>query len=257
MRKRLPSGPGPDMFASDFKARIQRTANNGHTTTETKVAEPRHDPLMQEIEDELRQEQMKKMWAVYGKYVIGIVVAVVITVAGYQGWQAYDASRKQDATDTLLGAATLAQNGDNAAATDILSKLESDAPSGVAMLAKMRKAGLQAETGDAAAAADLYATVAADTSAPKAFRELATILGAVQSLEANPGSAQSVLDSLAPLRGETDTWRHAAREISAAAALELGNTEMAREFLQANALDGRAPGGVRSRAQELLQALAR
>jgi len=32
---------------------------------------------------------------------------------------------------------------------------------------------------------------------------------------------------------------------------------MAREFLQANALDGRAPGGVRSRAQELLQALAR
>ena len=81
VRKRLPSGPGPDMFASDFKARIQRTANNGHTTTETKVAEPTNDPLMQEIEDELRQEQMKKMWAVYGKYVIGIVVAVVMTVA--------------------------------------------------------------------------------------------------------------------------------------------------------------------------------
>lgn len=221
------------------------------------MAEPTHDPLMQEIEEELRQEQMKKLWAVYGKYIIGMTVAVVITVASYQGWQAYDASRKQDATDTLLGAATLAENGDSAAAIDILSSLESDAPGGVAMLAKMRKAGLQAENGDAAAAAAAYKSVAGDTSAPKAFRDLATILGAVQTLESDPGSAQAVLDSLAPLRGDTATWRHAAREISAAAALALSDTEMAREFLQANALDGRAPGGVRSRAQELLQALAR
>ena len=125
------------------------------------------------------------------------------------------------------------------------------------MLAKMRKAGLHAENGDTAAAVELYGTVAADTSAPKTFRELATILGAVQTLEADPGNAQAVLDSLAPFRDETATWRHAAREVSAAAALELSDTEMAREFLQANALDGRAPGGVRSRAQELLQALAR
>ena len=58
--------------------------------------------------------------------------------------------------------------------------------------------------------------------------------------------------------GRIDTnsnWRHSAREISAVAAIEMGQIEQAKEHLQAIALDAQAPSGVRSRAQEQLQAI--
>ncbi len=57
------------------------------------------------------------------------------------------------------------------------------------------------------------------------------------------------------MREPTQVWRHTAREISAAAALVAGRKDQARDFLQAIVLDPKAPNGLRSRAQELLQAV--
>ncbi len=44
------------------------------------------DFLFEEIDDELRQDRAHKLWRAYGQYVIGAVLALVIGVAGYQGW---------------------------------------------------------------------------------------------------------------------------------------------------------------------------
>jgi len=219
------------------------------------LAEPEDDALLREIDDELRHEQAQKLWQAYGKYVIGIAVAVVVVVAGYQGWRAYDRSVKLESTDRLIGAATLAQEGQTENAIESLAKLEADGIGNIEILVKLRRAALIAKNGDAQAAADLYAAIAADTSVSQPFRDLATILGATLMLDLSKDNAQAVIDKLQPLTADNSTWRNSAREISAVAALGLGQTDKARELLQANALDPQAPGGVRSRAQELLQAI--
>lgn len=227
----------------------------GAEPTETTLAEPQDDALLREIEDELRQEQAHKLWQTYGKYVIGVAVAVVVVVAGYQGWRAYDRSVREDATDRLIGAATLAQEGQSESAIDSLARLESDGVGNLEVLVRLRHAALIAQGGDAGRAADMYAAIAADSSLTQSFRDLATILGAVQSLDLSKDNAQAVIDKLQPLTAENNNWRHSAREVSAIAAISLGQTEQAGKLLQANALDPQAPGGVRSRATELLQAI--
>ncbi|WNK01517.1 tetratricopeptide repeat protein [Thalassospiraceae bacterium LMO-JJ14] len=219
------------------------------------MAEPEDDALIREIDDELRQEQAHKLWQAYGKYVIGVAVAVVVVVAGYQGWRAYDRSVRQESTDRLIGAATLAQEGQTESAIDSLAKLEKDGLGKIEVLVKLRHAALIAKSGDAQKAADLYAGIAADNNVASSFRDLATILGAVQMLDISKDNAQAVIDKLQPLTSANNDWRNSAREVSAIAALSIGQTDKAREWLEANALDPKAPGGVRSRAQELLQAI--
>lgn len=219
------------------------------------MAEPEDDALIREIEDELRQEQAHKLWQAYGKYVIGVAIAVVVVVAGYQGWRAYDRSVRQESTDRLIGAATLAQEGQTESAIDSLAKLEKDGLGKIEVLIKLRHAALIAKNGDTQKAADLYAEIAADDNVAPSFRDLATILGAVQMLDISKDNAQAVIDKLQPLTSANNDWRNSAREVSAIAALSIGQTEKARAWLEANALDPQAPGGVRSRAQELLQAI--
>ena len=219
------------------------------------MAERDDDGLIREIDEELRQEQAQKLWKTYGKYVIGVAVVVVFVVAGYQGWTAYDQSQKQEATDSLIGATSLADSGDTTAAIDSLAILEAKKVGEITVLASLRHAALIAKEGDKQASATAYYAIADDTSVSKPFRDLASILGTVQSLDQNSGNAQAVIDRLKPLIDTNSNWRHSAREISAVAAIEMGQVEQAKEHLQAIALDAQAPSGVRSRAQEQLQAI--
>ena len=219
------------------------------------MAERDDDGLIREIDEELRQEQAQKLWKTYGKYVIGVAVVVVFVVAGYQGWTAYDQSQKQEATDSLIGATSLADSGDTTAAIDSLAILEAKKVGEITVLASLRHAALIAKDGDKQASATAYYAIADDTSVSKPFRDLASILGTVQSLDQNSGNAQAVIDRLKPLIDTNSNWRHSAREISAVAAIEMGQVEQAKEHLQAIALDAQAPSGVRSRAQEQLQAI--
>ncbi len=219
------------------------------------MADNDDDALIREIDEELRQEQAQKLWKAYGNYVIGVAVAVVVVVASYQGWRAYDRSTRMESTTRLIGAATLAQEGQTESAIESLAKLEEDGIGDISVLVKLRRAALLAKSGDAQAAADVYAAVAADAKNPQSFRDLATVLNAVQLLDLSKDNAQTVIDNLQPLTADNGNWRHSAREISAVAAISLGQKDKALDWLQAIALDPQAPGGVRSRAQELLQAI--
>ena len=219
------------------------------------MAERDDDGLIREIDEELRQEQAQKLWETYGKYVIGVAVVVVFVVAGYQGWTAFDQSQKQEATDSLIGATSHADSGDTTAAIDSLAILEAKKVGEITVLASLRHAALIAKDGDKQASATAYYAIADDTSVSKPFRDLASILGTVHSLDQNSGNAQAVIDRLKPLIDTNSNWRHSAHEISAVAAIEMGQIEQAKEHLQAIALDVQAPSGVRSRAQEQLQAI--
>ena len=53
------------------------------------VADNTADPLLKEIDEELRHERFAKLWQRFGNWVIGVALAVVVVVAGHQGWKSY------------------------------------------------------------------------------------------------------------------------------------------------------------------------
>ena len=45
------------------------------------------ESLFREVDEEVRQDQFKKLWTLYGSYFTALAVAVVLAVAGFKGWQ--------------------------------------------------------------------------------------------------------------------------------------------------------------------------
>ena len=125
------------------------------------------------------------------------------------------------------------------------------------------RAALQSTGGNRMAAARLlkisraalYDKLAADSSVPQVFRDLAGIGAALQVLDKGaPADAEKRAE---PLTGAGNAFRYSAREAIALAALKAGDTDKARDRLTQLAGDESAPGGIRRRAGDLLATLGR
>jgi len=42
--------------------------------------------FIREIDEEVRRDQMLKLWQRYGHYAIGLAVLIVLATAGWRGW---------------------------------------------------------------------------------------------------------------------------------------------------------------------------
>ena len=53
------------------------------------------ESLFREVDEEVRQEQLKKLWDRYGNYVIALCLGIVIAVAALKGWQYWQLKQSQ------------------------------------------------------------------------------------------------------------------------------------------------------------------
>ena len=214
------------------------------------MADPVQDSLFREIEEDLRHERFAKLWKRYGNYVIAAVIAVVLSVAGFQGWRAYDIATRQSDGERFAEALTLAGDKQTQAAAEAFAGLAADATAGYALLARFQEAALLAKRGGPATA---YADLARDPGVDAVYRDLAVILGAFH--EMNGPGAGDLSARLAPLTADGNPWRHSAKELTAVLAARAGDRTKARALFTALAADATAPQGIRARAGEMLAIL--
>ena len=211
--------------------------------------------LFDEVQEDLRAERMQALLKRYGGLLAGAALLVVLGVAGLQGWRWWQA-REASAAATLYLAtaqAAAAPGADGKEMAQRFADLARTAPSGYAMLARLRAAALRAEAGERDAALALWDQVARDTSVEPLYRDLATLLWGLHALDAgDPGAVEA---RLAPLAAATGPWRYSAEEVRALASIRRGETDAARRALTALAGDQAAPEGVRQRAGRLLTGL--
>ena len=214
------------------------------------MADPVEDSLFREIEEDLRQEHWAKLWKRYGNYAVGAVLALVLSVAGYQGWRAYDIATRQSDGERFAAALKLADDKQTQAAAEAFAGLAADATAGYALLARFQEAALLAKRGDPAAA---YAELAQDPGVDAVYRDLAVILGAFH--EMNGPGAGDLSARLAPLTADGNPWHHSAKELIAVLAARAGDRTKARALFTDLAADATAPQGIRARASEMLAIL--
>jgi len=217
------------------------------------VADPTDTTLLREIDEELRQEHYRKLWDRYGTYLVAAAVSLVVAVAGYQGWRAYDLKTRTADSERFarIQRTVAADQGD--AAREELSKLKTEASSGYRLLARFQEAGLLAARGEKAGAAQNYRELANDSALSRNYRDLAVLLEVLSN--ADEGDPAALSDRLQPLMAANNPWRHSARELVGILAQRQGNRERARETFAALAQDATAPEGVRNRAEEMLAIL--
>lgn len=220
---------------------------------DTKLAEDTDNGLLREIDEEIRQEHYEKLWSQYGRLIIGLAILLVVSVAGYKGWQSYDLSQRTESGHQFSAASASATAGDLDVAQSAFVTLAENGTTGYQTLAKFRVAALLAEKGENGAAVQAYRAIAADNDVPAEYRDLAVVLGVMNSLDT--ADTDSAVAALAPITDEANPWRHTARELTALSFIKAAEREKAIDVLTPLSTDTTAPAGIRQRAQELLAAL--
>ncbi len=207
--------------------------------------------LFDEVDEEVRREQLKKLWDKYSLYFIALALLIIAGVGGWRGYQYLEAKKAAEAGDAFDKAIELSEQNKHADAEAAFTDLAAKAPSGYRMLARFRAAA-EAANRDPQAAAKMFDDIAADRSTGSEQQELARIRAAGLLLDST--SYPNMLQRLEPSTGPGATYRHVARELLALSAWRTNDATATRQWLDMIALDGETPSSVRSRA-EALQAL--
>jgi hypothetical protein len=219
------------------------------------VADNIEDALIREVNDELREEQMMKLWSRYGGFVVGVAILVVAIVAGYQGWKQYTTSNSLKEGEQFYEAQQLADAGDINGALGALQKLAGDASTGYGVLADFQQAAIKANAGDLKAAAALYIKIADDNHSNPTVHGLATVLGT--ALEINTGGYDrgALTLRLEAISGNDQPYRFTARELLGLLDLAAGDTANARTMFTELSVDADAPQAMATRARSIAQSL--
>ena len=96
--------------------------------------------VFREVDEEVRREQLKKLWDRYGIYVVVLAVLVVAAVGAWRGYQWWEAKKAAEAGAAFEAAITLSDGGKHAEAEQAFAKIAADSTSGYRQLARIREA---------------------------------------------------------------------------------------------------------------------
>ena len=207
--------------------------------------------LFDEVNEEVRRDQLKKLWDQYSIYIIALALLIIAGVGGWRGYQYLEAKKAAEAGAAFDKAVELSEANKHTEAEAAFADLAAKAPSGYRILARLRMAAEVANR-DAQAAAKLFDEIAGDRSAGTAEQDLARIRAAQLLLDST--TYPNMLQRLEPATAPTSTFRHTARELLALSAWRANDAAATRKWLDLIANDGETPPSLRSRA-EALQAL--
>jgi hypothetical protein len=209
--------------------------------------------IFHEVDEEVRREQLKKLWERYGTYILAACVLIVIAVGAWRGYQWWHAKQAAASGAAFEQAVTLAEAGKHQEAAAAFAKLASDGTSGYRVLARLREAAELAPN-DSKAAIAAYEAIAADNRLGQVIQDLAAVRAGYLLIDSTPYS--EMVRRLEPMTAPDRAFRHSARDILALSAWKAGDTAMTRRWTDMMMSDPQTPPGPRSRAQILSELIA-
>jgi hypothetical protein len=239
--------------------------------------------IFREIDEEIRRDNLLKLWARFGRHIIVAVIVILLLAGGYVAWRAHEHALRE-AQATRFGAAlALERSGEVVDAERVFAAIAAEG-GGYAVLARFERAELIAHGNDAAAqhaagtapaqtqaaktqaaiaqAADnkravaIYDAIARSDAVPPSLRDVAILFSVMHGglLDHDPKAA---IQRLQPLTAAGSPWRPSALELTAVARLKEGDDSAALALYKGLADDTTAPQGLRARAARMVAVLTR
>mgnify|MGYP002815428771 CR=1 FL=1 len=203
--------------------------------------------IFDEVEDDLKRDRMQLLWSKYGKYVIVAAVLVIAGVAGRQGYEYWNESRKVSSASAY----NLALKEEDLVSA--LSEKITGFNQGYAMLAEFRTAAEYAKRKDLGASEAAYLALYANPKISRLYQEAALLMSVMNAPTSR--SVSELEDRLLRLEGAAGPWQ--AMAIEQAAGLALRSGDRATALLKYESLAGMdsIPVGMRQRARQMIQIL--
>jgi hypothetical protein len=209
--------------------------------------------IFHEVDEEVRREQLKKLWERYSGLIIAVAVLIVAGIGGWRGYEWWENKKAAAAGAQFEQAAMLSEEGKHQEAEAAFAKVAADAPGGYRVLAQLRAAADLAQT-KPADAVKAYDAITADPSVSEAIQDLAAVRAGMLLIDTAPFA--ELQHRLEPLTSANRTFRHTARELLAMSAWRNHDYAAARKYIDMINLDAASPPGTRARAEMLAALIA-
>ena len=207
--------------------------------------------IFNEVDEEVRREQLKKLWDKYGILVIALAVLVIIGVGGYRANDWYQTKQAGEAGSAFEAAVALSAEGKHAEAEAAFAKVAAEGTPAYKVLAKMREAN-EASSRDSNAAIAIYDQLAANGSLGPTFQDLAVLRAGYLLVDTAP--FEDVRKRVEPLTAGDRPFRHSARALLALSAWKANDAAALKKWSDMITADADTPTGTRGQI-EMLNAL--
>ena len=204
--------------------------------------------IFHEVDEEVRRDQLKKLWERYSLLIIAVAVLIVAGIGAWRGYEYWVAKKAAAAGAAFESAVTLSEQGKHAEAEAAFAKVVSEAPSGYRVLARFRAAAELAQV-KPADAVKAYDDIAADSSVGQTWQDLAGLRAGL--LLVDSAQLADLRRRLDPISEPSRTFRHSARELLALSAWRNHDLTAARRYIDMITTDGETPPGTRARIDVL------
>ncbi len=185
----------------------------------------------------------------YAKPIGAGLVLGLGALGGYLWWGNHQTGLKAERAEQLTIALDQLEAGRMDLANKTLDPVAASNAGASATIAKLLEAGVLVRQGKAKDAATRYAAVAADSAAPKPYRDLATLRQVALSFDTMPPA--EVVEKLKPLAAPGNPWFGSAGELLGMAYLKQGKKDLAAPLFGAIAKDETQTESLRARSRQI------
>ena len=211
------------------------------------------ETFVREVDENLRRDRARDFGKKYAGWMIGALVLFLVASGGWIYWQNYRAAQSEQSVDQLAQIYTAVGKGQVGTAPAQLDVLAKDRSDGIRASALFGRAAIAIQQNDTKLAIAKFGEVAADTSLPQSFRDLAVIRQT--ALEFDTLKPDQVIARLEPLAKADSPWFGSAGEMTAMALIKQGKTAEAAQLFAQIAKNKEVPEQVRDRSIQMASSL--
>ena len=204
--------------------------------------------IFQEIDEDLRQDKVARLWKAYGKYLIALAVFIILVIASYRFIEHKNEKNREQTSELYELASETGRSGDKKAAIELLSDEMFDENIGYSIISKLKKAALAKSNNDLEGTEIVLKEIITNEDIPLYLRDLARLKLFASDSDNNSSQLEVLIEEEGP-------WRFLALELKGGIQLEGGNLKEARSIFKELTDDANTPNNLRRRASEILKAL--
>lgn len=213
-----------------------------------------NDSLLREVEEELRREQMQKIWKRYNGLILGAAVLIVLAVAGYKFLETRRITAAETGGAEFMAAEKLSDDKKKDEAAKAFKAIAESGPAGYAALAKLHLAGAEVKEGKAADAVATYDSLAKQPGADDLLKNFAQLQAA--SLRMADADYEEIQNRLTSLIADNAPFAKSARELLGIAAYKAKKYDEARKYLEPLLVDPNASDDLQERVKVIMSGIA-
>ena len=211
------------------------------------------EAFIKEVNEDLKNESMKKMWDKYGLYIIILVVAALTAAVSFEAIKAWYTKKLQTWSDSYAYALSLQNQGKYDESIDTFDYIAGKDYGIFSDLAKMQKANILLEQKKNDEAFKLMNEIIEDKSFNPQLRDTTILKLASYKLDNAP--AEEIESLLNPLIAANGSWVNIAKEMKAMLAIREENLELAKEIYNDILSDEKLPDSMKARVEDMLSVL--